>query len=54
MTTSRRLPQWLKAKMPGSKNYIEVKNLINKNIISSINLMTISLHFRSILSIILI
>ena len=31
MTTARRLPPWLKAKMPGSKNYIEVKNLINNN-----------------------
>ena len=29
MTTSRRLPSWLKAKMPGSKNYIEVKNYWN-------------------------
>ena len=37
MTTSRRLPSWLKAKMPGSKNYIEVKNLINKNSTVSIN-----------------
>ncbi|MBU93108.1 MAG: lipoyl synthase [Chloroflexi bacterium] len=36
MTTSRRLPQWLKAKMPGSKNYIEVKNLINKNSLNTV------------------
>ena len=28
MTTARRLPSWLKAKMPGSKNYIEVNNLV--------------------------
>ena len=26
MTTARRLPSWLKAKMPGTKNYIEVNN----------------------------
>ena len=31
-----------------------VKNLINKNIISSINLMAISPHFKSVLPIILI
>ena len=36
MTTSRRLPEWLKAKMPGSKNYIEVKNLINKNSLNTV------------------
>ena len=36
MTTSRRLPSWLKAKMPGSKNYIEVKNLINKNSLNTV------------------
>ena len=36
MTTSRRLPHWLKAKMPGGKNYIEVKNLINKNSLNTV------------------
>mgnify|MGYP001145769790 FL=1 len=36
MTTARRLPPWLKAKMPGSKNYIEVKNLINNNSLNTV------------------
>ena len=36
MTTSRRLPHWLKAKMPGGKIYIEVKNLINKNSLNTV------------------
>ena len=32
MTTARRLPSWLKAKMPGSKNYIEVNNLVKNKL----------------------
>ena len=36
MTTARRLPSWLKAKMPGSKNYIEVNNLVKKNSLNTV------------------
>ena len=36
MTTARRLPSWLKAKMPGSKNYLEVNNLLKENSLNTV------------------
>ena len=29
--TKRRLPEWLKVRMPGGPNYIELKNLLNSS-----------------------
>lgn len=31
MTTKNRLPQWLKVRMPGGPNYLELKNLLKDN-----------------------
>ena len=41
MPAERRLPEWLKVKMPGGRNYLELRQLVKDS-----NLNTVRKHLR--------